>query len=1703
MEEPDLTKDGGRDPNVDQAIQLFEFLRQVQLRRTSPPRTLECYRSEGAVLWFADLPEHPAVVRCGAGPDPDEPVLTVDRIASAPVPVPDDDLRYLLSHPLDDPERPPSLVARPVVDDAVADQVPAYGAIDSTQSDPTMPVRFDAWRQEWDAWAERELRDRPVRQLYHELFSISVQAAEHPEEFELVLGVGCLSWTPGYGHRVQRHVLTAPLAITFDDDSGRLTVEPAQSSEPVALELDMLDSELVANPRRVEDLQLSARDLDAHPLHRDIVGTLLRRIVHTIEADGEYVDDLGPTHAGSHAVVALAPAVILRKRSQRGLVHIFETIAAQLRAAGTVPSGILPLVDPNHRPQAESLPADGALVHVDDDPFLPLPVNDTQLRIIKQVDTKAQTLVQGPPGTGKTHTAAALLSHLLARGKRVLVTAQTDRALREVREKLPEAIRPLSVAVVGSSREDMADLRLAVSRIAEAAADHDGDANREMIEHSLDEIDRLRRMRAELNRRLVEVREREVITHEHGGYRGTLAGIAQQHTADAERLGWLDEYVHLSPDAAAPLRDDEVVEWHRYLTDDSIYADEPESRLPLVDVSALPTPDDFATLVAVERDAMSADARHEALKAHPALPAIARLAPGSRAQLQRNIRDVVATADELARRREQWMSQALTDVLHGSGGPWQARAQQIQELADGIAQIVDRLGPSTHVTVSGGEIGPLVALAGSLREYLARGGRVKIRADGTPSLGALTPKVVKLALPLFQRVRVNGFAPVTREAVEAFLGWADGMNRLEALDRAWPGGVHIPPEDTLQERLQWHVSELAQLRRVLALDQRLRDEAEQIAAIGAPRPRWEDRDGVLTFAALVDAATAGESRTAATQPLLRLQDDLDRALDDNAAQPIAQLVEAVRHRDAMRYRSAYARLERLHEVRDLAGRRDSLGARLAAAAPELVHAVRSAGSSDLWAHRFHAFTAAWAWSTTRAWLTQQQDVDVNAVQAAITETEERIRNQVETLAATRAWDHAASPLRLDGRARADLEKYVYLVRRLGKGTGTHAARRRAEVRRAMDQCRGSVPVWIMPLYRIAEQFQVEPDMFDVVVIDEASQAGLEAVFLQYLAPRIVVIGDDRQVSPAAVGVDQHELTSLAAQYLADNPDRDVWQDPQRSLFDEAKMRYGGLITLTEHRRCVPEIIGFSNRVAYEPDGVRLIPVRQYGSDRLEPVKPVFLRDGYTRGSAVKVNPAEVQALADQIEKCLADPRYDGMSFGVISLLGMAQAKAIEHELLKRIPSAEWSPRQLRCGDAADFQGSERDVMFLSMVAAPEPGRPMPALTATMHVQRYNVAASRAKDQMWVFHSVALDALGNPQDMRFQLLDYCYGVERRRHDEDADNAVRTVVPEDVRVEPFDSLFEQRVFNRLLDRGHTVIPQYRAEPYRIDLVVVGPRTRLAVECDGDAWHGQDAYVRDLARQRDLERCGWHFFRIRESEFYSDPAEVLGRLWAALSDLEIHPSGWVAEPEPGQIDDEPINDEPIDGVPIDEEPVPDTDEVAEATPVAPNALDRPMAEYETFGDYVPPVAVASRQQLVEGLVGIVAIEGPVLPTRLQTAYVRASGGRRVGHQIAMTLEAATATAVRQGRLVEDREAGHPPTYRLPDQPLARMRQMGPRTLDQVPPRELASLLRDAAADVGWDDEERLFRHVLDTLGLTRLTTNVATLLRAASKLAATEED
>ncbi len=167
--------------------------------------------------------------------------------------------------------------------------------------------------------------------------------------------------------------------------------------------------------------------------------------------------------------------------------------------------------------------------------------------------------------------------------------------------------------------------------------------------------------------------------------------------------------------------------------------------------------------------------------------------------------------------------------------------------------------------------------------------------------------------------------------------------------------------------------------------------------------------------------------------------------------------------------------------------------------------------------------------------------------------------------------------------------------------------------------------------------------------------------------------------------------------------------------------------------------------------------------------------------------------------------------------------------------------------------------------------------------------------MFLFHTATLDDLsGNPDCVRRQLLQYCLnptvamvdppGLDVPELEQMALQARREPGNQPSR---FDSWFELDVFLRIARRGYRVIPQHEVGGYRIDLVVQGMNGSLAVECDGDVWHGPDRYEADAARQRDLERCGLTFWRLRESAFRLDPDQALCDLWETLDRRNIFPT------------------------------------------------------------------------------------------------------------------------------------------------------------------------------------------------------------------------
>jgi very-short-patch-repair endonuclease len=454
--------------------------------------------------------------------------------------------------------------------------------------------------------------------------------------------------------------------------------------------------------------------------------------------------------------------------------------------------------------------------------------------------------------------------------------------------------------------------------------------------------------------------------------------------------------------------------------------------------------------------------------------------------------------------------------------------------------------------------------------------------------------------------------------------------------------------------------------------------------------------------------------------------------------------------------------------------------------------------------------------------------------------------------------------------RQALQAYLNAVQAMGAGTGVRAVRHRKSARDAMVRAYQAVPCWVLPQWRVSETIPPDVGLFDLVVIDEASQSDIWALPALLRGKKVLVVGDHKQVSPSAVGTAEEKIKELVSRFLGKQPHGSE-MTPDKSIYDLARVVFAGnSVMLKEHFRCVPAIIEFSNREFYQGD-IRPLRVPR-ANERLDPpLVDVFVKGGFRKGD---VNDPEAKAIVDEIESILADPLFDGRSIGVVTLLGSSQAALIHEMVSARISPIDVVARKIAIGPPPVFQGRERDIMLVSMVLGP--GDRAAANRADMH-QRFNVALSRARDRMYLFRSVS-ETEFKEDSLNAKVISHFKQPFRR--DTRFVQALR---------EKCESGLEFEMFDELVQRGFRVEPQVPCGGYRIDFVVEGNEgRRMAIECDGDRFHGPGQWQNDMVRQRVLERAGWTFWRCFASSFVRRRDAVLADLMQTLQKLGIEPLG-----------------------------------------------------------------------------------------------------------------------------------------------------------------------------------------------------------------------
>lgn len=1494
---------------------LFEFLKAYTDLRYPPVRDID---QQPRSLWLKDLPSHPSVklFRDTGQPDVEaedsDIVLRLTRPVITNCPPPPTALSEWVKPSWQELTGTVEVqLTRNVIGEDGKTKIELFGA------DSQRPLLLSDWQQRREQWVTNE---RPARQsltLFQTVYEWYGVQEREGERIEMLIGDGLLH-CPDAGGTFRHPVLLQKLELKFYPEKRQPLFVFRKREQPPELYMEFLRVLPAVNSQQLARCADELKKAEFAPLGEQDTDGFFRRLIQGLfPSSGEVIetDSTRPTqHKGSSSqpdlslvnqsnsaleqnspVIVRQPVIFMRQR-RVGPSNVFDLVLEDIASREVFPPSLLQILGLEAAPtsQAES-PAGGLSVgNEDEDVLLSKSANREQLEIAKQLARNDSVLVQGPPGTGKTHTIANLLGHLLAQGKRVLVTAHTPKALRVLRQKVVEPLQPLCISVLHNDKQSQEELQASVQKIHVRLSEDDRLLERD-AQRLLGERKGILEALSHARERILDARQNEIRDVVFAGKATRPIQAAKRVKEGTGKDDWIPSPVNLGE--PLPLSHAEVVTLYQTNARISL-ADERELAGSRPDLGSLPTPKEFRS--AVEEMTALAD---QNLRLREEFWDDSR-EPDELTEFDRML-ELASKTIEFLRDSASW---ELLAVQAGKDGEparheWDSLIEKIEATWRGVHEC--------HSLVM--EHGPVVSDPRHPDELLPLVEEIIQHQKAGSSFGLLTKLSKRHWFEFKEKVRIGSRSLDLRDvthlhAVQALLRMRQLRSELvERWERQMgsQGGLASSdlgesPEQVckqfvpkIQMCLIWYASTWQPLegefRRLGFRWSMFLDSSPPEAGSNAELRR-------IRRAVLGDLGPVLQSRSGwlRHRRLLKILREWHEQVPESAkpeAQARRRFRQALRDASPPDYQAAYEELARLKNLEFDLSRRCELLSQLARSAPAWTSAIENRLERHSQPQAPGDPHSGWEWRQLHDELERRANVSFNHLQQQIERLGHQLLEVTAQLVEKQTWMNQVRRVKKYPDQKRALGAYAALRNKITKtGNGVRDADIRAAARREMATAKDAVPVWIMPLAEVADTFDPRKTRFDVVIIDEASQCDPSSLFALYLGHQTIIVGDDEQVTPVAVGVDMQEVAKLIRLCLEGVPFKELY-DGTTSVYDLAQIAFGGVIRLTEHFRCAPNIISFSNNLSYKGE---IKPLREASSIPLTPhVVHYRVEGGRERGD--NVNEVEAEAIASLICAAIEQPEYEKnelgkpVTFGIVSLVGDKQALKIDSLLRQHLEPAEYQRRQVLCGDSAQFQGDERDVMFLSIVDAPPEQPPLSMRQEgpkKIFKKRFNVAASRARNQMWVVHSLNYETDLKVGDYRRRLIEHALDPEAWE---------RELQKRLEMVDPRSKVFEGTVLRRLMERGYNVLPQHQAGHYCIDLVVVGNGRRLAVECDGEQFHGPDKLQEDLDREAVLVRLGWTFERIRGSLFFRDEDRALEPVFRRLQELGITPEHSPASPTP----------------------------------------------------------------------------------------------------------------------------------------------------------------------------------------------------------------
>ena len=1314
-------------------------------------------------------------------------------------------------------------------------------------------------------WVEEQKKIEVVRNLFDTLYNKYLVLDRDSDILELVVANGLVK-VPN--EDICYPILLKKVNFSIDTEKNIISITDASDNDFITQELylNFLAEVENINLDKVFYLEDKIVENNIHPISKnDTIKDFFREFIHNLNPRAQFIEDLDKKNKESVITIEWKPILFIRKKDD-GKVEAINNIIKDIENGGEIPEYLSELVG--------VIGSDKRAIEPIPDILFTKETNNEQIEIIKSLYSHRAVVVQGPPGTGKTHTIANLLGHFLAEGKNVLITSQTKKALDVLKEKIPTDIQDLCISMLD---DDSSDLGNSVESISEKL----GYLNLETLKNEYEEIENQRNELKEdiknIKRKIFNIKYQESHPIIYNNESITLREAGEFLRKNQRELDRIPGIV--SSGIPCPINNEDLAFLKSGYKKSVSREEEKEIELGLNKVSDFWTLEEFKEMLENKKEIMS---RLDLLlknKKYHINDNLFYIDDKMLIDLDKfkNYSGIDKIIPEDLKSIEDWKKDVCIAGTENSGDRkiWLEFIKDIRRLYDLTNMTKDQLFKK-EVVYKDIDVSTAKKLIIGLKKGIERPGFF------------FKHRLRKARKQISDKVTINNRILETLYDCNVALEYTTLIELKENTKNTWnilmTGNSLLNKSDNknLYKQLYSYADQMEYL--LNWYDREKKTFLHKIENAGFEKLNINKTEGSPIYVdevnQIFDFIPSLEELIAIGKIALEYREvDIKRSeylvkieniIKENSHLG-REIKNAILNENIDKYSETLEKLRVLSEKEVLYKKYK-----------DLLHNVKAVANSwgeelenGLFNEKIENIYNVWRYKQISQKLKELAEKPYFNLQADILEKSEELKKLTTDLVTKKTWYNIIKFIEeKDNLAMSQaLKGWKQTVQKIGKGTGKNTNIHKKNAKEKMLLCQKVVPAWIMPLNKVFDTLNPVENKFDIVIIDEASQSDISSLILLYMAKKIIIVGDDKQVSPSDVGVNIDKINMFRRKYIKGKVANDDLYGIRASLYSIVSTTFQP-ISLREHFRSVPEIIGYSNKTSYDN---QILPLRDSNSSILKPAIIDYKVNG-KRDEKSKINRVEAETIVSLIEACLAMKEYKNSTFGVISLLGDEQAELIQDLIVKRIPATEIENHKILCGNSASFQGDERDIMFISLVDSSEENKSLRLVGEGVEGairKRYNVAISRAKDQLWIVHSIDKNNL-KEGDLRKELFEYIDSLKENIFDK---TAIENITASD---------FENEVARHLSEKNYTVKQKWRVGSYDIDMVAIYDDKKIAIECDGKTLnHTEEEVIANLEEQEILERCGWEFIRVRASEYFRNPEKAIKDLIIQLDDKGVYPN------------------------------------------------------------------------------------------------------------------------------------------------------------------------------------------------------------------------